>query len=151
MRWGELFYNIFAILCIAGESFLVWYEISGLSASPSVADAVMRILLGVARKALSHTVAFCGCRSGASNLGNTEVRDVVMMTWETFAARREERGRRKERREILHKINQLLPSENGASVHEETDDLETLIARIIENPDALKKLRVMLREMQDSE
>ena len=74
-----------------------------------------------------------------------------MMTWETFAARREERGRRKERREILHKINQLLPSENGASVHEETDDLETLIARIIENPDALKKLRVMLREMQDSE
>ena len=142
VRWGELFYNIFAILCIAGESFLVWYEISGLSASPSVADAVMRILLGVAP---------VGVGAALVTLVILKVRDVVMMTWETFAARREERGRRKGREEILERIRQIVPPENGASVREDTDDLETLISRIIENPDALKKLQVMLREAQDAE
>lgn len=42
-RWGELYYTIFAVLCVAGEAFLVWYEVNRLDASSSVADTAMRI------------------------------------------------------------------------------------------------------------
>ena len=143
VRWGELFYNIFAILCIAGESFLVWYELSRLSDSSSVSDAAMRVMLGVAP---------VGVGAALAALIILKVRDTAMMTWETFAARREERGRRKGREEVLEKIRQMVPpEENGASVREEPDDLETLISRVIENPDALKKLRDMLQETLDAE
>lgn len=145
-RWGELYYTIFAVLCVAGEAFLVWYEVNGLDASSSVADTAMRIILGVAP---------VGVGAALAALIILKVRDTVMMTWETFAARREERGRKKGREEgraeILAKIGQILPNENGSSVREDTDDLETLISRIIENPDALAKLRAMLREMENGE
>ena len=149
-RWGELYYTIFAVLCVAGEAFLVWYEVNRLDASSSVADTAMRIILGVAP---------VGVGAALAALIILKVRDTVMMTWETFAARREERGRQKGieegraegRAEILAKIGQILPHENGASVPEDPDDLESLVAKIVENPDALAKLRAMLREMEDVE
>ena len=145
-RWGELYYTIFAVLCVAGEAFLVWYEVNRLDASSSVADTAMRIILGVAP---------VGVGAALAALIILKVRDTVMMTWETFAARREERGRKKGRAEgraeILAKIGQILPHENGASVPEDPDDLESLVAKIVENPDALAKLRAMLREMEDGE
>ena len=141
-RWSELYFNIFAILCATEGTFLVWYEATRRSVPLDYVDIAMSIVLGIGPVGLAAAIqAFVILK----------VRDAVMMTWETFAARREERGRKKGREEILERIRQMVPSENGASVREDTDDLETLISKIIENPDALEKLRAMLREMQDAE
>ena len=139
-RWSELYFDIFAVLCATEGAFLVWYEATRRSVPLDYVDIAMSIVLGIGPVGLAAAIqAFVILK----------VRDAAMMTWETFAARREERGRAKGREEILERIRQMVPSENGASVREDTDDLETLISRIIENPDALKKLRAMLQETQD--
>ena len=145
-RWSELYFDIFAILCATEGAFLVWYEATRRSVPLDYVDIAMSIVLGIGPVGLAAAIqAFVILK----------VRDTVMMTWETFAARREERGRKKGRAEgraeILAKIGQILPHENGASVPDDPDDLESLVAKIVENPDALAKLRAMLREMEDGE
>lgn len=147
-RWSELYFNIFAILCATEGAFLVWYEVTRRSVPLDYVDIAMSIVLGIGPVGLAAAIqAFVILK----------VRDAVMMTWETFAARREERGRKKGReegreeatKEMLVRIKQILPHENGAPDYEDTNDLDALLARIIENPDALEKLRAMLREIQD--
>ena len=147
-RWSELYFDIFAILCAIEVGFLVWYEVTRRPAPLDYVDVAMSVVLGTGAVGLAAAI---------QAFALLKVRDGVMMTWETFAARREERGRRKGReegkeeatREMLQRIRQIVPRENGASALDDTDDLDVLLAKIIENPESLEKLRAMLREMQD--
>ena len=44
-RWRELSFNVFSILCVLGEMFLVWYEIYRRDAESDYLDIIMTILL----------------------------------------------------------------------------------------------------------
>ena len=82
-RWRELYFNVFSILCIFGEIFLIWYEIYRRDSSSDFLDIIMNILLDTGPVAMAAAIAAFIILKG---------RDAMLSTWETFARKRVERG-----------------------------------------------------------
>ena len=82
-RWRELYFNVFSILCVIGEIFLVWYEIYQRDAESDYLDIIMNILLDTGPVAMAAAILAFIILKG---------RDAMLSTWETFARKRVERG-----------------------------------------------------------
>ena len=89
-RWRELYFNVFSILCIFGEIFLIWHEIYRRDSSSDFLDIIMNILLDTGPVAMAAAIVAFIILKG---------RDAMLSTWETFAKRRYEQGRADEREE----------------------------------------------------
>ena len=152
-RWGELYFNILTILCLAEWVFLVWYKIMRRGLASDYIDVTMDAIIGIGAVGLAAAVqAFVILK----------VRDAIMVTWETFSQRRFEMGKEegieigveRGKRQTLHTIESLLNESNGAHIpkaDDENHDLEELLARIQRDPAALEKLRAMIREEKTDE
>ena len=91
-RWRELYFNVFSILCIFGEIFLIWHEIYRRDSSSDFLDIIMNILLDTGPVAMAAAIAAFITLKG---------RDAMLSTWETFAKRRYDKGREEGREEGL--------------------------------------------------
>ena len=89
-RWRDLYFNAFSLLCIAGESFLIWYEIARRDEKSDYLDIIMDIVLNTGPVALAAAIFAFMVLKG---------RDTMLSTWETFARKRYEKGREDERKE----------------------------------------------------
>ena len=122
-RWRHLYFNAFSLLCIAGESFLIWYEIARRDEESDYLDIIMSIVLNTGPVALAAAILAFIILKG---------RDAMLGTWETFSRKRFERGReegveidraegREEREALAKRIAELekrvqeLTSSNGTS------------------------------------
>ena len=82
-RWRELYFNVFSILCIFGEIFLIWHEIYRRDSNSDFLDIIMNILLDTGPVAMAAAIMAFIILKG---------RDAMLSTWETFARKRVERG-----------------------------------------------------------
>ena len=88
-RWRDLYFNAFSLLCIAGESLLIWHEIARRDEKSDYLDIIMNIVLNTGPVALAAAIfAFIVLKG----------RDTMLSTWETFARKRYEKGREDERK-----------------------------------------------------
>ena len=97
-RWRELYFNVFSILCIFGEIFLIWHEIYRRDSNSDFLDIIMNILLDTGPVAMAAAIAAFITLKG---------RDAMLSTWETFSKRRYEQGRADEREEKDKRIAEL--------------------------------------------
>ncbi|MCY4653329.1 MAG: hypothetical protein OXC95_09220 [Dehalococcoidia bacterium] len=118
-RWRELYFNVFSILCVLGEIFLVWYEIYRRDAESGYLDIIMNILLDVGPVAMAAAILAFIILKG---------RDAMLSTWETFARKRYAKGRedgreegREERQALAKRVSELeeqirdIRNSNGSS------------------------------------
>ncbi len=118
-RWRELYFNVFSILCVLGELFLIWYEIYWRDGESDYIDIIMNILLDTGPVGVTAAILAFIMLKG---------RDTMLSTWETFSKKRFERGievgeeRGREEREALAKrVAELekqirdMKNSNGAS------------------------------------
>ena len=97
-RWRDLYFNAFSLLCIAGESLLIWHEIARRDEKSDYLDIIMNIVLNTGPVALAAAIfAFIVLKG----------RDTMLSTWETFARKRYEKGREDERKEQAKRIAEL--------------------------------------------
>ena len=82
-RWRELYFNAFSLLCIAGESLLIWHEIARRDEKSDYLDIIMNIVLNTGPVALAAAIFAFMVLKG---------RDTMLSTWETFSKKRVERG-----------------------------------------------------------
>ena len=104
-RWRELYFNAFSLLCIAGESLLIWHEIARRDEKSDYLDIIMNIVLNTGPVALAAAIFAFMVLKG---------RDTMLSTWETFRRKRFERGReegieqgRAERESMAKRIAEL--------------------------------------------
>ena len=83
-RWRDLYFNAFSLLCVAGESFLIWYEFARRDEGSDYLDIIMDIVLNTGPVALAAAIFAFMVLKG---------RDTMLSTWETFSRKRFERGR----------------------------------------------------------
>ena len=118
-RWRELYFNVFSILCVIGEIFLVWYEIYQRDAESGYLDIIMNILLDTGPVAMAAAILAFIILKG---------RDAMLSTWETFARKRYVKGRedgreegREEREALAKRVTELeeqikdIRNSNGSS------------------------------------
>ena len=97
-RWRDLYFNAFSLLCIAGESLLIWHEIARRDEKSDYLDIIMNIVLNTGPVALAAAIfAFIVLKG----------RDTMLSTWETFARKRYEKGREDEREAQAKRIAEL--------------------------------------------
>ena len=97
-RWRDLYFNAFSLLCIAGESLLIWHEIARRDEKSDYLDIIMNIVLNTGPVALAAAIfAFIVLKG----------RDTMLSTWETFARKRYEKGREDERKAQAKRIAEL--------------------------------------------
>ena len=97
-RWRDLYFNAFSLLCIAGESLLIWHEIARRDEKSDYLDIIMNIVLNTGPVALAAAIfAFIALKG----------RDTMLSTWETFARKRYEKGREDERKAQAKRIAEL--------------------------------------------
>ena len=82
-RWRDLYFNAFSLLCIAGESFLIWYEFARRDEKSDYLDIIMDIVMNTGPVALAAAIFAFMVLKG---------RDTMLSTWETFSKKRVERG-----------------------------------------------------------
>ena len=83
-RWSELYFDIFAILCVLGEGFVIYYGISERPPDANAPDVAANMLLRLAAVPIVAALqAYLIMRA----------RDLAMKTWETFRMERYNKGR----------------------------------------------------------
>ena len=102
-HWSELYFNIFAILCISEVSFLIWYEITHRAERSDPIGIAVSVALD------SGAV---GVAAAIQTFVLLKVRDLIMMTWERYKEERYEKGREEGRREVIDEIRQAV-EQNG--------------------------------------
>ncbi len=125
VRWRELYFNVFSVLCVLGEIFLVWYEIYQRDAESDYLDIIMNILLDTGPVAMAAAILAFIILKG---------RDAMLSTWETFARKRYVKGREDEREEQA-KIIAKIEEERA----EERKEREALTKRNAELEEALRE------------
>ena len=94
-RWRDLYFNAFSLLCVAGESFLIWYEFGRRDEKSDYLDIIMDIVLNTGPVGMAAAIlAFMALKG----------RDTMLSTWETFSRKRYEKGREDEREEQAKRI-----------------------------------------------
>ena len=89
-RWRDLYFNAFSLLCVAGESFLIWYEFARRDEKSDYLDIIMDIVLNTGPVGMAAAILAFMVLKG---------RDVMLSTWETFSKKRYEKGREEGREE----------------------------------------------------
>ncbi len=140
-NWSELYFNLFAILCVANGAFLVWYEITRRGAESDYIDTAMRVALNLGSIGLAAAIqAFIILK----------VRDGILMTWERYKQERydrglergikrglergREQGLKRGREQTLRDIQQQIESRGSGGVIR-LEDVEEIIARLAKNGD----------------
>ena len=124
-RWSELYFDIFAWLCVFGEGFVIYYGISERPPDANAPDVAANMLLRLAAVPIVAALqAYLIMRA----------RDLAMKTWETFRMERYNKGRvegREEGREgLAREMMELLDKrEPGEGV----DALYEFLSKISEN------------------
>ena len=130
-HWSEFYFNVFAILCVGGWLFLIWYEITRRGEQSGYIDVAMNVALGAGS---------VGLAAALLTFVILKARDGIMMTWERyreirFEAGREqgreegiEQGREEGREQALHEVlkemKQALYQNGSAEVRDQLDRLE---------------------------
>ena len=137
-RWSAWYFNIFAVVCAAGEGVVIYYGITerppDASALAVAADIMLRLAAVPIFAALQ---AYLIMRA----------RDMAMKTWETFSRERLEKGieigreegieigTQRAIREIRERLAQREASERGAS----DDWLDEILSDLSENGNGKSK------------
>ena len=135
-RWGELYFNFFAALCVACETLVIYH---GIARRPPDADA-LDITVGIMLR-IAAVPIFAALQAFLIMRG----RDLLMKTWETFRMERYNKGRedgieegreegieigtRTAIREIRERLARRAASERG----ERDDWLDEILSELSEN------------------
>ena len=82
-KWSELYFDVFAILCVIGEIFVIWYEVTRRPPEADIAD--------VAANALARVTAV-GVVAAIQAFLILKARDGILRTWEHYKQERFDRG-----------------------------------------------------------
>ncbi len=110
-KWSELYFDIFAILCVIGEIFVIWYEVTRRPPEADIAD--------VAANALARVTAV-GVVAAIQAFLILKARDGILRTWEHYKQERFDRGREEGREEgseeTLGAVMQFFMQEEGSEI-----------------------------------
>ena len=127
-RWGELYFAIFFVLCVLGQTFVVCYGVFRPPPDADALDIAANILLRLAAVPIVAALqAYIIMR----------VRDFAMKTWETFKLERynkgREDGREEERARVIGAIRERLARREAAERGERDDWLDEILSELSEN------------------
>ena len=139
-RWGELYFAIFFVLCVLGQTFVVCYGVFRPPPDADALDIAANILLRLAAVPIVAALqAFIIMR----------VRDFSMKTWETFKLERynkgredgreegrvegREEGREEERAHVIREIRERLARREASARGERDDWLDEILSELSAN------------------
>ena len=127
-RWGELYFAIFFVLCVLGQTFVICYGVFRPSPDADAWDIAANILLRLAAIPIVAALqAYIIMR----------VRDFAMKTWETFKLERynkgREDGREEERARVIGEIRERLARREASERGERDDWLDEILSELSEN------------------
>ena len=131
-RWGELYFAIFFVLCVLGQTFVIYYEIFRPPLDADALDIAANILLRLAAVPIVAALqAYIIMR----------VRDFAMKTWETFKQERFDsgvevgmkKGREEERARVIGEIRERLARREASERGERDDWLDEILSELSEN------------------
>ena len=139
-RWGELYFAIFFVLCVLGQTFVVCYGVFRPPPDADAWDIAANILLRLAAVPIVAALqAYIIMR----------VRDFAMKTWETFKLERynkgredgieegrvegREEGREEERARVIGAIRERLARREASERGERDDWLDEILSELSEN------------------
>ena len=127
-RWGELYFAIFFVLCVLGQTFVVCYGVFRPPPDADAWDIAANILLRLAAIPIVAALqAYIIMR----------VRDFAMKTWETFKLERynkgREDGREEERARVIGAIRERLARREASERGERDDWLDEILSELSEN------------------
>ena len=139
-RWGELYFNFFAALCVACETLVIYHGITRRPPDADALDMAVGIMLRIAAVPIFAALqAFLIMRG----------RDLLMKTWETFRMERYNKGRedgieegREEGREegieigtrtAIREIRERLARREESERGERDDWLDEILSELSEN------------------
>ena len=127
-RWGELYFAIFFVLCVLGQTFVICY---GVFRPPPDADA-----LDIAANILFRLAAVPIVAALQAYI-IMRVRDFAMKTWETFKLERynkgREDGREEERARVIGEIRERLARREASERGERDVWLDEILSELSEN------------------
>ena len=131
-RWGELYFAIFFVLCVLGQTFVICYGVFRPPPDADAWDIAANILLRLAAVPIVAALqAYIIMR----------VRDFAMKTWETFKLERynkgredgREEGREEERARVIGEIRERLARREASERGERDDWLDEILSELSEN------------------
>ena len=127
-RWSELYFDIFAVLCVGGEAFVIYYEIISRPPDANALDITAGVLFRLAAVPIVAALqAYIIMRA----------RDLAMKTWETFRMERynkgREDGREEERERIVSEIRERLAQREASERGERDEWLDEILSELSEN------------------
>ena len=135
-RWGELYFAIFFVLCVIGQTFVVCYGVFRPPPDADAWDIAANILFRLAAVPIVAALqAYIIMR----------VRDFAMKTWETFKLERynkgredgieegREEGREEERARVIGEIRERLARREASERGERDDWLDEILSELSEN------------------
>ena len=139
-RWGELYFAIFFVLCVLGQTFVVCYGVFRPPPDADAWDIAANILFRLAAVPIVAALqAYIIMR----------VRDFAMKTWETFKLERynkgredgieegrvegREEGREEERARVIGEIRERLARREASERGERDDWLDEILSELSEN------------------
>ena len=131
-RWSELYFTIFAAICVGGEGFVIYYGIFRRPPDADALDVAANILLLLAAVPL-----FAALQAYLAMRG----RDLAMKTWETFSRERfnsgvavgREEGREEGRELLISEIRERLARREASERSERDDWLDEILSELSEN------------------
>ena len=139
-RWGELYFNFFAGLCVAGEALVIYHGIARRPPDADALDITVDIMLRIAAIPIFAALqAFLIMRG----------RDLLMKTWETFRMERYNKGREdgiEEGIEIgtklaIREMRERLARREESERGERDDWLDEILSELSENGGGGEKRR----------
>ena len=145
-RWGELYFAIFFVLCVLGQTFVICYGVFRPSPDADALDIAANILLRLAAVPIVAALqAYIIMR----------VRDFAMKTWETFKRERFDsgvevgmkKGREEGREEgieigtqrAIREIRERLARREASERGERDDWLDEILSELSENGGARRR------------
>ena len=127
-RWRDLYFDIFYTLCVAGQTFVIYYGVSRPSPDADALDILAVTLLRLAAVPIVAALqAYIIMRA----------RDFAMKTWETFKLERynkgREDGREEERARVIREIRERLARREASERDERDDWLDEILSELSEN------------------
>ena len=135
-RWRDLYFDIFYTLCVAGQTFVIYYGVSRPSPDADALDILAVTLLRLAAVPIVAALqAYIIMRA----------RDFIMKTWETFKLERynkgredgieegREEGREEERARVIGAIRERLARREASERDERDDWLDEILSELSEN------------------
>ena len=135
-RWSELYFAIFFVLCVLGQTFVICYGVFRPPPDADALDIAANILLRLS------TVPIVAALQAYIIM---RVRDFAMKTWETFKLERYNKGREdgieegrvegreEERARVIGAIRERLARREASQRGERDDWLDEILSELSEN------------------